>query len=74
MAYVLPNFKTKKALRLALADGQEVIVFQPNDTFRSPKDGTPDDGTVYLEGPHYPKPHTWYAQGTMKDGVLVKVK
>ena len=31
-------------------------------------------GTVYLEGPHYPAAHTWYASGEMKDGILVKVK
>ena len=31
-------------------------------------------GTVSLEGPHYPKAHTWYASGVMKDGILVKVK
>jgi hypothetical protein len=31
-------------------------------------------GTVYLEGPHYPQAHKWYASGEMKDGILVKVK
>lgn len=34
----------------------------------------PENGTVHLEGPHYPTPHTWYCQGVMQDGVLVKVK
>jgi hypothetical protein len=69
--YVMPNFRTKRALRLALADGQRVDVFQPNNIF-----GTvvPTDGTVYLEGPHYPAAHTWYAVGTMKDGKLVKIR
>jgi hypothetical protein len=69
--YVTPNFRTKKALKLALADGQRVGVFQPNDI-----SGTmvPTDGTVYLEGPHYPEPHRWYAVGTMKDGRLVKIR
>lgn len=66
--YVSPNFKTKKALREALASGANVEVFAPGL-------GTvPHDGTVYLEGPHYPQPHTWYAQGSMRDGKLVKVK
>ena len=32
------------------------------------------DGRVYLEGPHYPKPHRWYAQAELHDGCLVKVK
>lgn len=71
MAYVRPNFKTKKALREALAAGQEITVFQPNNIMR---EGVPKDGTVYLEGPHYPQPHTWYAEGTMREGKLVKVK
>lgn len=68
MAYVRPNFKTKKALRLALADGKAVSVFQPGL-------GTvPVDGTISLEGPHYPEPHRWYAVGTMREGKLVSVK
>lgn len=67
MAYTDPNFKTKKALKEALASGKVVTVFQPGY-------GTvPTDGTVSLEGPHFPKPHTWYATGTMENGILVKV-
>lgn len=31
-------------------------------------------GKVYLEGPHYPKPHTWYAEAELKDGIVIKVK
>lgn len=66
--YVDPNFKTKKALKEAIASGKSVGVFAPGL-------GTvPHNGTVYLEGPHYPEPHKWYAQGTMKDGKLVSVK
>jgi hypothetical protein len=68
MTYVSPNFKTKKALKEALTNGQEVSVFNPGL-------GTiPYNGSVFLEGPHYPQPHKWYAQGIMKDGKLVKVK
>lgn len=68
MSYVSPNYKTKKALKEALKNGYLVEVYEPGigDTLR--------DGTVYLEGPHYPAPHTWYATGTMKEGKLVKVK
>ena len=66
MAYVSPNFKTKKALKTALAEGKVVEVFNPGL-------GEPTvNGTVFLEGPHYPAPHTWYAKGTMVDGKLVK--
>ena len=68
MAYVSPNFKSKKALKEALTSGQLVDVFQPGL-------GTvPHDGTVTLEGPHFPEPHRWYAVGTMEGGVLVKVR
>lgn len=28
----------------------------------------------FVEGPHYPEPHRWYAQVEMKDGIVVKVK
>lgn len=68
MAYVNPNFQTKKALKEALDKGHPIEVFEPGL-------GTvPADGKVFLEGPHYPQPHTWYAEGTMKGGKLVKVR
>ena len=66
--YTTINFKTKKALKLALADGQRITVFQPG-IFPAR-----DNGTVFLEGPHYPEPHRWYAEGTLENGILVKVK
>jgi len=67
MAYVNPNFKSKKALKDALVAGTLVEVFQPGL-------GTvPLNGKISLEGPHYPKPHTWYGTGTIVDGKLVKV-
>jgi len=68
MAYVSPDYRTKKALKEALAQGKGIDVYQP---VLGP---VPRDGTIALEGPHYPKPHTWYATGTMQDGRLVKVK
>lgn len=68
MAYVDGNPKTKKELKAWLAEGKQVDVFQPG------LGEVPTDGTVYLEGPHYPKAHTWYATGTMKNGRLVAVK
>lgn len=66
--YVRPNFRTKKALKEALQNGEPVTLFKPGL-------GTlPENGTVFLEGPHYPEPHRWYAQGEVQDGKLVKVK
>jgi hypothetical protein len=70
VAYTDINFKTKKALKEAVTAGTAVTVYQPG-----PFGGNvPDNGQVYLEGPHYPAPHTWYAKATMKDGLVVKVQ
>ena len=66
--YVNPNFNTKKALREALAAGVRVTVFSPG-----PFPCT-TNGTECIEGPHYPKPHKWYAQVTVVDGRVTSVK
>ena len=66
--YTSTNFKSKKALKEAVAAGKEVTIFAPGM-------GTPKtDGTEYVEGPHYPAPHSWYAQVTMAGGKVIKVK
>lgn len=67
--YTSINFKTKKALKEAIAEGKLITVYQPGPFSGDKK----RDGTVFLEGPHYPEPHRWYAKGVLKDGVLVKV-
>ncbi len=67
--YTTRNFKTKKALKDALAAGEKITVYQPNDMFGADT----YEGTCFLEGPHYPEPHKWYAKGTLKDGYLVKI-
>jgi hypothetical protein len=67
MAYVRPNFKTKKALREAIAKGQQVEVFSPGPF------GCAQNGKETIEGPHYPKPHKWYAVVEVVDGLVVKV-
>ena len=66
--YTSTNFKTKKALKEAVASGKQISVYQPG-----PFPGK-TDGVVALEGPHYPEPHKWYASATIKDGIVVKVK
>lgn len=66
--YVEPNFPTKKQLKAAVRAGDKVTVFQAG------LGHVPQNGLVYLSGPHYPKPHSWYAQGTMRDGQLVEVR
>lgn len=68
--YTTTDFKSKKALKEAVAGGKAVYYYQPG-----PFGGNvPTEGTIFLEGPHYPKPHTWYAQAEAKGGRIVKVK
>lgn len=66
--YTNINFKTKKAFKEAVANGEKITLFTPCL-------GTPAfNGVDFVEGPWYPKPHTWYAEVLMKDGFVVKVK
>lgn len=65
--YCNPNFKTKKALKEALNSGQKVSVFSPGPF------PCPQNGTITLEGPHYPQPHKWYASVIVENGLIVKV-
>jgi hypothetical protein len=66
--YTVKNFKTKKSLKDAVAAGETVTLYAPGL-------GQPAvNGTDFVEGPHYPAPHSWYAQVTMADGRVVKVK
>jgi hypothetical protein len=69
MAYTEVDYKSKKAVKEALAAGVEVLVYQPG-----PFGPDVRDGSVALEGPHYPKPHSWYGSGVVKDGVLISIK
>ena len=66
--YTTKNFKSKKDLKTAIAGGERIGIFTPGL-------GTaPANGTVFLEGPHYPLPHKWYAQATVVNGIVTKVK
>jgi len=68
--YCSTNFKSKKLLKEAVANGKAVTLWQPG-----PFGGNvPTNGEVSVEGPHYPKPHSWYARVTLQDGKVVKVK
>lgn len=81
MAYTVINFKTKKAFKEAVKnyldnhDGVKssygsVSCFQPG----LGPDLSNYTGTVYLEGPHAPAAHTWYAMAQLVNGIVVKVK
>lgn len=68
MAYVDPNFKTKKALKEAVKNGEDVMVFSPGPF------PCKTDGVEHIEGPHYPAPHTWYASVEVENGKVTKVR
>jgi hypothetical protein len=68
--YTLKNYKTKKELKEAIALGIKPMYYQPG-----PFSGNePMNGTITLEGPHYPEPHRWYTQAGVKDGYIISVK
>ena len=67
MAYVEPNYRTKKELKQAVAAGKNVRVFSPGPF------GCNLNGNEFIEGPHYPEPHKWYAQVQVVEGKVVKV-
>lgn len=67
MAYAVTNFKTKKALREAVESGVSVEIYSPGPF------GCKLDGTEFLEGPHYPQPHRWYASVEVRNGIVVRV-
>lgn len=83
--YTTKNFKTKKELKAAVDlwnKSQNPLLIaaalepaaKPVRLF-APGLGKPNDnGTEYVEGPHFPQPHTWYAQVEVRDGIVVKVK
>lgn len=65
--YADTNFKSKKAFKDAVAAGQQVRLYAPGM-------GTPNtNGKETVCGPHYPKPHSWYASVIVKDGIVTKV-
>ena len=66
--YTETNYRTKKAMLTALANGETVRVFQPGGIFP----GTAN-GIDCIEGPHYPKPHKWYARVLIKDYCIVRL-
>lgn len=67
MAYTDTNFKSKKAFKEAVAAGKKVRLFSPGPF------PCKAQGTEFVEGPHYPAPHTWYAKVELTDGIVTKV-
>ena len=65
--YTKTNFKTKKALKDAIVQGEQVTVCFS----RIGEDIK--DGIAFVEGPHFPEAHTWYAKVELRNGVIIKV-
>ena len=72
--YTERNYKTKAELKRALASGEPISVFQPNDMFGQTEKVQTGEHHVTLEGPHYPYPHRWYAQARVKARKDISVK
>ena len=69
MSYVNPDYATKKAFKAAVAAGISHTTYNPSGLFE-----TCQNGEDVIEGPHYPKPHRWYAVVKVKSGTVVSVK
>ncbi len=69
MAYVDPNYATKKEFKAAVDAGKEHRPFNPSGMFPSVL-----SGRITIEGPHYPKPHKWCADCDVVDGIITKVR
>lgn len=75
--YTTINFKTKKALKEAVAkflvgEHEGVTFYQPGPFGNQV--GLGHETKVYIEGPHYPEPHRWYAECKVAHDVIIHVK
>ena len=68
MSYVNPNYASKKAFKEAVTAGVEHRTYNPSGMFP-----TTSNGSDVIEGPHYPKPHRWYASVVVRDGIVISV-
>ena len=69
MSYTTKDYKSAAEIKRDLAAGVKITCYQPGYGH----DLSNHTGVVSLEGPHYPKPHRWYAAGRMENGVLVSI-
>lgn len=67
--YTHTDYKTKKALKEDVAAGKEVTYYDPgpHKTWRP-------DGIFVVSGPHFPRPHRFWAECVAKDGKIISVK
>lgn len=69
--YTRRNFRTKAALRLAVTNGLRVEIYNPGEEVTGI--AAPANGIAYIDGPHAPEPHRWYARVELLDGRVVRV-
>lgn len=69
MAYVRPNYPTKKAFIEAVKAGVPLETYNPSGMFPTTR-----NGSDVIEGPHYPAAHKWYAAVVVRDGVVISAK
>lgn len=69
MSYVNPNYKSKKDFITAVKCGVKHETYNLFGMYETQK-----NGVDVVEGPHYPRPHKWYAQVTVKDGIVISAK
>ena len=70
MAYIASNPKTKKQVKQDLKDGKRLEVYR-NTPWG--KEGV-NNAELSVEGPHYPRPHSWYGVAKVQNGVVVSFK
>ena len=68
MSYTTVDYPSKKALQTAFKSGVRIEIDQSSCMFPQDK-----DGDIVIEGPQYPKAHTFYQKVTIKDNVVVKL-
>ncbi len=76
MAYAQTNFPSKRVLKADIAarneEGGGGFIVLHGLMLAETSELLPDSEVFTLEGPHYPKPHTWYATVSRRaDGKLV---
>lgn len=85
--YTTRNFKTKKELKeavkryLALTSpkvgkitSEPALNAVPVTLYAPGLGELKRDGIEFVEEPHFPEPHRWYAQVKVVDGIVVEVK
>lgn len=73
MAYTVTNYLTKKALREAIASPTPPRIRWGVSLVSDPAEAPDYTGVAFLEGPHYPRPHTWYAKVQVTNGRITRI-